>query len=561
MAWSTRTDAKTLIGARFDFERGAARWATLGHLRFATLAAALMTFWGSPVGAAPLSDVVQTQFGAVRGTRSDVFAFKGVPYAAPPVGNLRWRPPAPLTPWSDVRDATAYGASCPQSAGVMPQARVGAPGPVARSSEDCLTLNVWTPAKSTEEKIPVIVWLHGGGFTVGSASVPEAEGSALARRGVVVVSVEYRLGPLGFLAHPALSQESEHHVSGNYGLLDQIAALQWVRANIAAFGGDPSNVTLVGQSAGATSIGILMVSPLADGLFHRAIIESIGGSFAGPKRRLREPYYGMTSAESDGASRAPDIAAFRAMSADEVLKRLPSAPTIVPGTHYYPIIDGYVLPGDPDSLIARSKRPILIGHNAREGLFWAGAGPKTLVSYGAYVRAWLPLESVPSVLQRYPAANDGEAAAAAIDFTSDFRVAGPTMLVARNLARVTEVHAYRFSRVSPFGQANWGGAAHTAEIPYVFGNVSDPSRYDDADRALSNAISGAWVRFAQTGDPNGPGLPRWPAYKPQDYTLVDYGDVVSLSADANNPAADYFEGVYLRMRSTPKTHRETLNPQ
>jgi para-nitrobenzyl esterase len=424
-------------------------------------------------------------------------------------------------------------------------------------SEDCLYLNIWQPTK-VKSGAPVMVWIHGGAFRSGHTASQVYDGSELARRGVVIVSTSYRLGILGFLAHPELSAESPQHVSGNYGLLDQIAALQWVRANIAGFGGDPSSVTLVGQSAGSTSVAILMVSPLSAGLFHRAIIESIGGSFSGPKQRLREPYYGMAPAEADGASRVPDIAAFRAMSADEVLTRLPSAPTIVPGTHYYPIIDGYVLPDEPDNLIGTTRRakaiPILIGHNASEGLFWAGASPKTLGAYRDYIRGWLPLESVPSVLQRYPAATDSEAAAAAIDLTTDFRVAAPTALVARKFASVTEVHAYRLSRVSPFSRSNWGGAAHTAEIPYVFGNVGDPSRYDDADRTLSNAIAGAWARFAKTGDPNGPGLPKWPAYTARDYQVLDYGDLVSLTSDANDPAVGYFRDVYLRMRLAPAAH-------
>ena len=508
----------------------------------------------APIGAAAASlpTTVQTRFGPVRGTGSDVVAFKGIPYAAPPVGELRWRPPAPPAPWTDVRDASQFGPICPQSAGVMPQGRSKAP-PIARpSSEDCLTLSVWTPAKSSSRKRPVMVWLHGGGFTVGTGSVPQTDGAALARRGVVVVTLNYRLGPLGFLAHPALSRESERGVSGNYGLLDQIAALRWVRANIAAFGGDPSNVTLVGQSAGATSIGVLLVSPPAQGLFRHAIIESIGGSFAGPKRRLRDPYYGLSSAESDGASRVPDIAAFRAMSADEVLARLPSAPTIVPGPHYYPIIDGYILPDDPENLIGtdrQAKVPVLIGHNADEALFWASGAPKTVPAYYDYIRAWLPREPVGSVLQRYPAATDAEAAAAALRLTSDFRVAAPTALVARKLARVTDVHAYRLSRVSPFSRANWGGAAHTTEIPYVFGNVADPSQYEDADRTLSDAMAGAWVQFARTGDPNGPGLPRWPRYKPRDYRLLDYGDVTTVGSDADDPSIEFIAQVYATMRA------------
>jgi para-nitrobenzyl esterase len=518
------------------------------------LACAALAAGHATTAAAGPPTTVQTQSGPVRGAGVDVVAFKGIPYAAPPVGDLRWRPPAPPGGWTEVRDATRFGPACSQPAGIAPQGRVGAALPTLPSSEDCLTLNVWTLATSAGPKLPTIVWLHGGGFTVGSGAVPQTDGAALARRGVVVVTLNYRLGPLGFLAHPALSRESERGVSGNYGLLDQIAALRWVQANIAAFGGDPSNVTLVGQSAGATSVGVHLVSPLSRGLFQRAIIESIGGSFSGPKRRLRDPYYGMASAESDGAAKVPDIAAFRALSAGDVLARLPSAPTVVPGPHYYPIIDGYVLPDDPELLLGtdrQAKVPVLIGRNAEEGLFWASNSPKTLSAFHDYIRAWLPLEPAQSVFQHYPAATDAEASAAAVRLTTDFRVAAPTALVARRLARATQVHVYRLSRVSPFGRANWGGAAHTAEIPYVFGNVTDASQYDEVDRTLSDAIAGAWVRFAKTGDPNGPGLPQWPPYKPRDYQFLDYGDAVTVASDASDPSIEFFQRAYANMKAAP----------
>ena len=264
-----------------------------------------------------LHTTIQTQSGPVRGSGTDVIVFKGIPYAAPPIGDRRWRPPAPPEPWTEVRDATRFGPQCPQT----DNAPRGLALPPTTSNEDCLTLNVWTPAKSTGARLPVMVWIHGGGFTAGRAALPRTDGTNLAHRGVVVVSFEYRLGVLGFLAHPALSRESEHRVSGNYGLLDQIAVLQWIRANIAAFGGDPANVTLFGTSAGASSQGFLMVSPLARGLFHRAIAQSLGSSVAGPKRKLREPYYGFPAAESEGESMAKDIATLRASSADEVLAR------------------------------------------------------------------------------------------------------------------------------------------------------------------------------------------------------------------------------------------------
>ncbi len=320
------------------------RWVS----KLASVMFTLAVVYGQPADS--LQTTVQTQSGPVRGSGTDVFVFKGIPYAAPPTGDRRWRPPSPPGPWTDVRDATHFGSRCPQSADSAPR---GLSIPPAPSSEDCLTLNVWAPAGSVGRRLPVMVWIHGGGFTSGTAALPRTDGTNLARRGVVVVSFEYRLGVLGFLAHPALSRESDHRVSGNYGLLDQIAVLQWIRANIAAFGGNPANVTLFGSSAGASSQGFLMVSPLARGLFHRAIAQSLGSSVAGPKRRLRERYYGFPAAEAEGESIAKDIATLRALSADEVLTR---AGTEYWSLRYLPLIDGYVVPDDPTLLVGTNSQ-------------------------------------------------------------------------------------------------------------------------------------------------------------------------------------------------------------
>jgi len=499
----------------------------------------------------PPRDVAQISDGPVRGVGDEVMAFKGIPYAAPPVGALRWRPPSPPARWTTVRDATRFGAQCTQPAGFGPRARTAEAEAAPPISEDCLTLNVWTPARSAAERLPVMVWLHGGAFTIGGSG-PRGDGTMLARRGVVVVTVNYRLGALGFLAHPALSRESPQGVSGNYGLLDQLAALRWVHANIAAFGGDPGNVTLIGQSAGSTSIGMMLVSPLARKLFHRAIIESIGGSFFGPKQRLREPFYGMKSAEADGAAHVQDIAAFRALPADEVLRRLPSAPTIVRGIHYYPVIDGYVLPDEPDGLLSEqrvARVPVLIGHNSDEGLFWAGDAPKTLAEYHDYVRAWLPADRFDDALTRYPASTDDTARVAALKLTSDYRIVAPTIITARKLSPLMPVYMYRFSRVSPRSRATWGGAAHGAEVPYVFGNVGDTASFEAVDRELSDAMGNAWVRFAKTGNPNGPGLPQWPAYRFGGYQLMELRDFPGVGSNADDPNVDFFLSAYAALRA------------
>lgn len=403
-----------------------------------------------------------------------------------------------------------------------------------------------------------MVWIHGGGFTIGSGSSARSSADVLATHGVVVVTFNYRLGALGFLAHPGLSRESQHKVSGNYGVLDQIAALRWVRANIAAFGGDPSNVTLFGQSAGASSAaGVLMVSPLAQGLFQRAIAQSAGttGTF-GPKPRLRESYYGLPSAESAGQSMVADIAQLRAMSADEILAKLPITPTFATGWHYSPVIDGYVLPEDPGAVLgssAQPKIPLLIGYNADEAFFYRNDAPQTIDGYRDFVRKLFPPAQADAVLARYPAATDAQSTEAALHMFTDFRFVTPTVLTARAAAKVTDVYMYRFSRVSPINRSTWGGAGHGTEIPYVFDHVADAAQYQDVDRALSRAMLGAWVQFAKTGNPNGPSLPQWPAYTAPAYRVLEYGDDIKVDSNADSSGVDFFQRIIAIMRESPSS--------
>jgi len=399
-----------------------------------------------------------------------------------------------------------------------------------------------------------MVWIHGGAFTIGSGASPRSSPEMLAERGVVVVTLNYRLGALGFFAHPALSRESDRQVSGNYGLLDQIAALRWVRENIAGFGGNPSNVTVFGQSAGASSAaGALMVSPLARGLFQRVIAQSPGTTgTVGPKARLRAAYYGLPPAETKGQSLAGDITALRAMSADEVLVELPNARTFGTGWHFGPVIDGYVLPDDPGVLLGTSGQaqvPLLIGYDADEAFFYRNESPETLSDYRDFVHKLFAPDVVDTILARYRAVEDPQAAEAVLRMFSDFRFITPTMLTARAASKVTNVYVYRFSRVSPLNRSAFGGAGHGTEIPYVFGHVTtDESQYEAIDRTVSLAMTGAWVQFAKTGTPNGASLPHWPAYTAPDYRLLEYGSEITIRSTAESPNVDFFEQVFETMR-------------
>jgi para-nitrobenzyl esterase len=518
---------------------------------------AMLTALGNAAAAQPAT--VFTSSGPVRGTGTGIVVFKGIPYAAPPTGGRRWRPPAPAASWTTVRDASQFGPQCPQQANFAPRGGVATtPTP---SSEDCLTLNVWTPARSGRERLPVMVWIHGGGFTIGSGASPRSSGETLANEGVVVVTFNYRLGALGFLAHPGLSRESDQGVSGNYGLLDHIAALRWVRDNIGAFGGDPSNVTVFGQSAGANSVaGILMVSPLARGLFHRVIAQSAGATgTVGPKPRLRDAYNGLPAAEVRNQSVAPDIAALRAMTADAVLAALPNAPTFSTGWQFGPVIDGHVLPDDPALLLgtrSQANVPLLIGHNGDEALFYRREALQTVAGYRDFVRTLFPAEFVDAVLTRYPAADDAHAADAVLRMFSDYRFVAPTTLTARAASTVSRVYMYRFARVSPSSRSTFGGAAHGTEIPYVFGHITDDeSQYGEVDRSLSRAMLRAWVQFARTGDPNGVSEPRWPVYAAPEYRVLEYGDGITVRSTADSPNVDFFQQVFAGMR-----RRQTRSP-
>ena len=503
-----------------------------------------------------LDATVVTKSGRLRGTGVDVMSFKGIPYAAAPVGRLRWRPPEDAPRWSNVRDASQFGPQCPQ-----PQRQIAglSGGGQSPTSEDCLTLNVWTPAKTAADRLPVMVWIHGGGFYAGSGSSPAYDGEGLSRRGVVIVTLNYRLGALGFLAHPALSRESARGVSGNYGLLDQIAALRWVQNNIAQFGGNPADVTVFGRSAGAYSICVLTVSPSGRGLFRRAIMQSLPLMFQ-PALRLRTETAGFRSAESLGQAKAADIGALRAMSADQIVKQLAPGPTLSNETHFYPNVDGWVLPGDPTDLIGSPRRAavaILIGYNADEGNFFLAEAQKSISGYQAFVRGKFGGAQLESILAMYPAKTDADAAVALTRFFGDYELLTSTVLTARAMARFSNVHVYQFSRVGPRSHRLWNGAAHSAELPYMFDHVRTPSEdFESQDKAVSEAMAGAWVAFAKTSSPSGPGVPEWPSYQQPTYRYVNFSDSITVESGFRESQIEFCERLLdkLRRNSSGLTH-------
>ena len=476
---------------------------------------------------AGLPAAIRTESGLASGATGPVRSFKGIPYAAPPVGALRWRPPERAPHWDGVRDATRFGAICTQDQSLLRD-------PASPMSEDCLTLNIWTSARSASEHLPVMVWIYGGGFRRGSSSQPQYDGEQLARRGVVVVSFNYRVGVFGFLAHPALSKESSHLASGNYGILDQIAALEWVKRNIGAFGGDPGNVTIFGESAGAFSVLLLNVSPLSAGLFQRCISES--GGLRIP--HLREAWRGDPPMEEVGMRLIPDPAAMRRAPAEQVIDKVARSQAAIPvflGLVFRPVVDGWIFPEDPVKAYRDGRRQataLIAGTNANEGSAFTSAVPvKTPAEFRSYLDAHFHASAtaLDALLTAYGAESDLHTAIAR--FIGDVMFLHPTREVLRGVAAAnSEAYQYEFTRVNGFGRKGLG-AFHGSEIPYVFGNMNvvplgfgpvKPGTYDEADLKLSKVMQSYWVQFARTGDPNGAGLVPWPAF---DTTSAAYFDL------------------------------------
>jgi len=484
--------------------------------------------------------VVRVAHGLLAGTADGgIRAFRNIPYALPPTGERRWQPPAPPAPWRGTRDAADFGPSCVQPP--VPPSSIYFDPPAAMS-EDCLTLNVWTPADA--RGAPVIVWIHGGSLRIGGSAEPLFDGANFARRGIVFVSVNYRLGVLGWLAHPELSAESPEHVSGNYGLLDQIAALRWVRDNIAAFGGDPANVTVMGESAGALSVTYLLASPLADGLFARAIVQSTNIR-AFPA--LSERAYGLPSAEEIGRDLARrlgarDLAALRAMDAEALTRAATEAGFLPQGT-----IDGRALPEQLVDLLDSGRLarvPVMVGFNMGEIRTLRSLMPRELpdaATYEAAIRRRYG-DRAAAFLARYPSSDVEESLLAAVR-DAVFGWSGERIARAQAV-RGVPAYLYVFDHCYEAERARNLCAFHASEIPFVFGHVGDAAKLPPnwlrpegaGEAALSRLMMDYWVAFARTGDPNGPGRPAWRPYGAEEAFM--------RFADRPTPGIDPLPGMF-----------------
>jgi para-nitrobenzyl esterase len=478
--------------------------------------------------------LVTIDTGTLAGTTKDgVASFLGIPYAAPPVGPLRWRAPQPAARWEGARAANAYGASCMQHRAT------------ARESEDCLFINVWTPVERGGRRLPVMFWIHGGGLTYGSASGATYNGTQFAKGGVVLVSLNYRLARFGFFAHPALSEESRGEPLGNYGFLDQIAALRWVQRNVAAFGGDPADVTIFGESAGGRSVNALMVSPLAKGLFHKAIIQS--GAGRGGMRHIRDSRAGAgESAEAMGVAFAKSAGVATATSS--ALRGIPAE--VVrgpkgqdPAFFSNAMIDGRVVLEDFTDTYrkgAHHQVPLLLGANSLEAAIVGTSALNGNLSVIERLGA-----SKEKALALYDGYGTRDQKMIALEMTGDMGTVNGTRHTARLIAKAGKpVYLYHFSYVSQARRPADPGARHAAELAYVFNTLNAQS--SDADRAVSRQMHAYWVNFGKTGNPNGTGLPVWPLYTEQSDQLLEFsmndGPIARARFEAGK--LDFWDALY-----------------
>jgi para-nitrobenzyl esterase len=461
----------------------------------------------------PLATIIATEAGKVEGLQENGFmSFKGIPFAAPPVSELRWKDPQPVEPWEGVLKADTFACGCSQAQNLRPQ------------SEDCLYLNIWTPATYASEKLPVMVWIHGGGFSAGAPLESTYFGEKLTQKGVIYVSVAYRLGQLGFLAHPELSAESPNKVSGNYGILDQIAALQWIQRNISAFGGDPDKVTIFGESAGAISVSILCASPLAKGLFIGAISES-GGNFGPVEQNSRQDgIVSLKGAENIGVEfmkqmGANSIEELRIMDPQDFFENRSAG-----RGGFWPNADGYIIPDDQYKLYEAGKYNdvnVIIGTNSDEGgMFTRPSEPdaykqRTKQRFGDFADR---------ILEIYPGDTEEQTYTSSADIFRETAFAWPSWAWARLQSRTgnSKVFMYYFDQKQPENPRmpiKLRGAPHAAEIKYVLENI-DPDRYGEDDLKLSDMMGTYWTNFAKYGDPNGDNLPVWPEFTEENPSVM-----------------------------------------
>jgi para-nitrobenzyl esterase len=524
---------------------------------------------------AMISAQVKIDAGIVEGTASgqpSVRVFKGIPFAAPPVGENRWKAPQPVAKWEGVRKADAFGAPCAAGPagggrgggrGPAPGAAPGAAAPAAPApppreparAEDCLYLNVWTSANSPSDRRPVMMWIYGGGFTGGSGGLAWYDGENLASKGPVIVTMNYRLGSLGFFAHPELAKESGHNASGNYGMMDAIAALQWVKKNISAFGGDPNNVTIAGESAGAMMVGALVGSPLAKGLFHRAIAES-GGYMGLTMGR-------MTTGQSAQANGVKTMEALGVKTIAELrAKPLNELTGLSAGGL---IVDGYVIPEDLSLTFMNGKQnvvDVLTGSNKDEANFGLcfgsvgrGGGPgPTVETFKANAQRRFG-EAADDYVKLYGVTADAQAQPAAHTACGDEINWNMRQWAAAQAKAGKKAYTYFFSHIPTInGGPSPQGATHTAEISYVFNNPKGQANqtWNEVDTKLADQMSSYWVNFISKGEPNGNGLPKWPENKDlMSGRVMVFGDTPQVESATPTSKLSFYQAAYQRLIKTP----------
>ena len=495
-----------------------------------------------PLRATASNGIVKIETGQLEGTTmsSGIRVFKGIPYAAPPVGDLRWKPPQPPAKWNGVRKADKFSDSCMQAL-----RRTGNPWTKEfmvqnDASEDCLCLNVWTGAKAATEKRPVLVWIHGGAFYEGSGEIITYDGEELAKKGLVVVTINYRLGIFGFYTHPELTKESPQHSSGNYGLMDIVASLQWVQKNIAAFGGDPNLVTIAGQSAGAMAVHALTASPQAKGLFHRAIAESGSGVGRRTKDLAVSEQDGVKWAETKGATSLKEL-------------RAKLAADLMGGARFAPVVDGWFLPADVAATFAQGKQndvPTMTGLTADEGSAAPTYGKINAAEFAKQAQQRFG-EQAAEFLKLYPSTEQTQSGLSQKQSARDQGLVSMYLWASeRAKTAKTKAYTYYFTRGIPWPEHPEFAAFHTGDVPYFFANLKHLERpWEALDRKLADTASSYWVNFAKTGNPNGKGLPNWPAYEAAQQMTMEIGEKEGVRPVAEKEKLTFFTRYFEKQRT------------